>query len=72
MNILDKYSLELSNSVNNLAIDKLIKQKNHMMSKDEFEKIFISNMSEETDNIGFDFESLENYEKWLGENIERD
>lgn len=72
MNILDKYRLELSNSVNNLAIDKLIKQKNHMMSKDEFEKIFISNMSEETDNIGFDFESLENYEKWLGENIERD
>lgn len=71
MNNLEKLSLNLNKSVNNLELEKLISNIKHNISKDYFIQSYKNYDFDFGDYIGFDLESLEFYENWLGDKIGR-
>lgn len=67
MKNVDKLSLEYSKCVNNEIDFKLIFDKFHNINKDDI-KMAYQNF-DMSDYIGFDLDSLDYYENWLGEDV---
>lgn len=68
----DNYSLELSKKVNNIKLEKLIFDVEHIINKEDM-IASLKNYNFNMENyVGFDLDSLNNYENWLGENFGRD
>ena len=71
MNNFDKLSLEYENLVNNINQQKLISNINHNISIENYENVLRKYGFDNENYIGFDLESLNLYEDWLGDNFGR-
>ncbi len=67
----DKLSLEYKNLVNNTNQQKLISNLNHNISIQNYENILKQYNFDSVDYIGFDLDSLNMYEDWLGDGFGR-
>ncbi len=72
MNNFKDYSLELNKRVNNIKLEKLILDIKHNIIKEDIVSLYKNYDFDMENYIGFDLESLNDYENWLGENIGRD
>ena len=72
MNNFKDYSLELNKRVNNIKLEKLILDIKHNIIKEDIVSLYKNYDFDMENYIGFDLESLNVYENWLGENIGRD
>lgn len=69
MNNFKDYSLELNKRVNNIKLEKLILDIKHNIIKEDIVSLYKNYDFDMENYIGFDLESLNDYENWLGENI---